>query len=507
MRLAVLACWLAAATPLVAAGQQPPAPEVSVAQGRLAGALDDGMAVFRGIPYAAPPVGPLRWRPPQPGPTWSGTRDATAFGPACPQPTTRGLVARARLPQSEDCLTLNVWSPGLHPATPLPVMVWIYGGGFDAGAASVPLYDGAALAAHGVVVVTFNYRLGRLGFFALPALAAEHPGEPFANYGLMDQIAALRWVRANVAAFGGDSGRVTIFGESAGGVSVDALMASPPARGLFAGAISESGPVLFGTERLDDAERDASAVAARLGATGADALARLRALSADSVIAGGSDLVALIVDGRVLDEDIAEAFARGRIARVPYLTGTNSDEGSLLQGGDAAFLTRPLGDSLAAVRALYERTGPISDADFARALFNDQLFAASARLLAGFIARAGDSAWVYRFRFMPDLLRRRGAPGVPHGGELPFVFGFGRLAVFAPEQDIAVERMVQAYWTDFAKTGDPNGADLPRWPAFRGPDPQTLVIADSTAAVAGFRAAEIGVALRRWARVTGLPLP
>ena len=482
------------------------APEVGIAAGRLAGARANGVAVFKGIPYAAPPVGPLRWRAPQSGPSWNGVRDAASFGPVCPQHATEGLVARADLPQSEDCLTLNVWTPDLHPAAGLPVMVWIHGGGFDQGGSSVPRYDGGALAQHGIVVVTFNYRLGRLGFFALPALAAEHPGEPFANYGLLDQIAALQWVRDNIAAFGGDPAEVTIFGESAGGVSVDALMASPAARGLFARAISESGAV-FGTAELADAERSAAAFAQRLGAGGDDALAKLRSASVDSILAAQGDENGPVVDGTLLREDIAVAFAEGHIARVPYLTGTNSDEGSLLRGQTADFLTAPLGDRLPSVRARYEEGGKISDAEFDRLLFNDYFFAATSRLLAGFVARAGGAAYVYRFQFLPAILRMRHAPGVMHGGEMAFVFGFGPLGAFAPPQDLAVRDMVQAYWTNFAKTGDPNGAGLPEWPRFEGAAPATLVIDDTTRAVPDFRKRETDVPLEMWAQRNRLPLP
>ncbi len=283
-------------------------------------------------------------------------------------------------------------------------------------------------------------------------------------------------------------------------------MVSPLARGLFARAISESG-ALFGTATLADAQPSAAAFARRLGATGSDALATLRSASVDSILAAQGDGTGPVVDGALLQEDIAVAFAEGHMVRVPYLTGTNSDEGSLLRGQTADFLTAPLGDRLPSVRALYETGGKISDADFARLLFNDFAFAATSRLLAGFVARSGSPAYVYRFQFMPLILRARHAPGVMHGGELAFVFGFGPLGVFAPPRDLAVRDLVQAYWTNFAKTGDPNGAALPEWPRFEGTAPATLVIDDTTRAVPDFRKRETDVPLGLWSRQTGLPLP
>ena len=437
------------------------APRVTIEEGPITGAVVNGVTVFKGIPYAAPPVGALRWKAPEPAAHWTAPRDASAFGPICPQHVEG---ARASLPQSEDCLTLNVWSPDIHGK--LPVMLWIHGGGFDSGASSLPRFDGTALAQHGVVLVSFNYRLGRLGFLALP-------GAPSANFGLLDQIAVLNWVRHNIAVFGGDADRVTIFGESAGGVSVDALMVSPLSMGLFKGAISESAPTIHFTQTLADARKDADAFAAKLGG-----LDKLRDANAEQIVNGNAEETNLIVDGSTLTGDIAVSFAKGPVANVPYLTGTNSDEGVIV-GGDAA----------------------------ARDGFNDAQFAAPTRLFAGLVARNGNPAYVYRFAFMPDLLKRRGAPGVPHGGEIPFIFGFGPLAAFAPPQDTAASAMMQNYWTNFAKTGDPNGPGLPVWPKFEGRTPETLVIDEKTAAVPDFRKAQTDPVLQDWSKKTGVPLP
>jgi para-nitrobenzyl esterase len=484
MRSVVLAAALLFAAPALAA------PQVTVAQGALTGTSDNGIDAYKGIPYAAPPVGDLRWRAPQPAVRWKGARDAAAFGPACLQHPTEGLMVRANLPQSEDCLTLNIWTPQARGAK-LPVMVWIHGGGFTQGASSVPRYDGAALARHGVVLVSINYRLGRLGFFALPALAAEHPNEPSGNYGLLDQIAALKWLRDNIAAFGGDPRNVTIFGESAGGVSVEALMTSPLAKGLFAKAISESGGT-FGTPSLSQAQSDAQAVATKLNATGPDALKTLRALPGDQVVGGGEDELGPMVDGQVLPEDVATAFAKGHFAALPFLAGTNSNEGSLLGNGDASWLDKSLGDRLGTVRTLYEKDGKLSDDQFHRLLFNDEFFAGPTAAYAAAVNRAGAPAYVYRFGYLADVMRRRGETGVGHGGEMIFLFGFGQLAAFAPPNDTAMSSMLQAYWTNFAKTGDPNGIGVPVWPKFEGAAPQTLVLDDHPHAVADFHRAQFG---------------
>ena len=455
------------------------APKVATDQGPLSGVSDNGVASYKGIPYVAPPVGALRWQAPQPGPHWQGPRDASAFGPACPQHATDGLVVRANLPQSEDCLTLNIWAPEATHGK-LPVMVWIHGGGFTQGAASVPRYDGAALARHGVVLVSLNYRLGRLGFFA-------YPGLENVNFGLLDQIAALQWVKRNIAAFGGDPNNVTLFGESAGGVAVEALMTSPLASGLFAKAISESGG-LFKTDSLNEAQANAQAFAAKLGATGPSALATLRATDAAKIVS--DDESGPILDGRVLTQEVADAFTAGRMAKIPYIAGSNSDEGSQIGDGANDWLTQPFGDRLAAVRALYEKDGKLSDVEFRHQIFNDRFFAGPAANTAAAVAQAGAPAYVYRFGFLTDLARQRGETAVRHGGELVFVFGFGPMAAFAPPQDSAMSETMQAYWTNFAKTGDPNGAGLPVWPKFQGAAPQTLVIDDKPHTVTDFRKAQ-----------------
>ncbi len=329
------AAMLAAAAVPVAAGDT-----VKVAQGALHGATAGSVTSFKGVPFAAAPVGELRWKPPAPAARWSGVREATAFGPACMQ------MGRARAGgtqnQSEDCLLLNVWTPATaKPGAKLPVMVWIHGGAFIQGTASSTFYDGTHFAERGVVLVNVNYRLGRLGFFAHPALSAEAAGGPLGSYGLMDNIAALKWVKANIAQFGGDPGNVTIFGESAGGILVNFLMAAPDARGLFHKAISQSGfgrsegmPIRGDAPRT--AEKQGLTYAASVGITdtGPAAAKALRALTAQQLSApvsglGDPAIPGPIVDGVLMKEGPASAFRAGREAKVPYITGGNSFEASL----------------------------------------------------------------------------------------------------------------------------------------------------------------------------------
>jgi para-nitrobenzyl esterase len=465
--LFVVAVTLAAAPPLRAT--EPVL--VTVDSGALRGTSDDTVARFEGIPYARPPLGRLRWRPPQAPASWKGERDATGFGPVCPQEepglTVGGDSARA----SEDCLTLNVFAPA-HPRAPAPVLVWLHGGGNNAGAGSRRYYDGTGFARDGVVLVTLNYRLGRLGFFAHPALTRAAPaGEPLADYGLMDQIAALRWVRRNIGAFGGDSAAVTLAGESSGGQDVLALMTAPAAAGLFARAIVESGGGWEPMPALPAAERDGSERAAQLGADGSGALARLRALPAADLLKVPPAEDGLMVDGRLLREDLAAAFAAGRVARVPLLIGTNSDEGSLLRdvapGEEGALLATYTAAERDTARALL---GVADDSlALARALFRTLNFAAPARWIARHAA-AGAPVYLYRFTYVRRRQRGR-MPGAAHGAEIPYVFDSwsqspGGGVLLSPE-DLAEAARVHAYWVAFARGSEPAPPGLPLWPPCR----------------------------------------
>lgn len=399
---------------------------VATPSGPVIGELYDGVRAFRGIPYAAPPLGMLRWRPPQPPAAWTSPRRCLAFAPACPQQgkDLYGPVGAT----SEDCLYLNVWTPARDHAARLPVMVWLHGGGFLVGAGGKPCYDGAELARRGgVVVVSINYRLGPFGFLAHPALSAEAEPRASGNYGLMDQAAALRWVRDSIAAFGGDPGCVTIFGQSSGGVSVCALMASPLAQGLFHRAIVHSGSAPPGLRSLAVAEEHGVAFAARLGA--AD-LAALRAAPVSALLAAAKPATGkvgqgtydhLCQDGAVLTAPLDALFAAGRQAAVPTMVGTTRDEDPLFLRGAQAVLK-----AMAPVQA---------------------------------------KTWAFRFERVSPFAARKDM-GSFHGAELPYVFRFFPPALGFTADDEALSGRMISYWSRFARTGDPNGGPEAAWKAW-----------------------------------------
>jgi para-nitrobenzyl esterase len=451
-------------------------PRVDVGEGTLVGRRADGVASYKGVPYAAPPVGRLRWRPPQPAETWRGERDAGRVGAICIQPPPDGDPGVGPLPMSEDCLTLNVWIPLARGDEPLPVMVWIHGGGYNDGSGTAALYDGTRLARRGVMVVTLNYRLGRLGFFDHPALAAARaPGEPAANFGVMDQIAALEWVRHNAPAFGGDPGNVTLFGESAGGTAVTQLMITAAARGLFHRAVVQSG---MGRQRsaklaLDQPGRPSAQTLglswARVAGLAADVTVEaLRALPAERLLdptpAFYSDN--LIVDGVVLTEDVAEAFAAGREAAVPLIIGTNSAEFWRIRpsragayGRSADAMTEADHDAL---RAAYGGPDGLD-----QHMVSDLVFNEPARHLARLHAANGHPTWLYRFDVVPASDPEPGR-GAVHASERPYVFDTLH-TVGRPmgERDARAATAMADYWTTFAAGGTPDAAGRPAWPAFR----------------------------------------
>ena len=458
---------------------------------------------FLGIPYAAPPVGPLRWKPPVPAQAWKATLQATSFGSRCMQQPLYDDMYFRDPGTSEDCLTLNIWTPAsVKPGAKLPVMVWIYGGGFITGSTSEWRQDGAHLATKGVIVVSFNYRMGIFGFFTHPELAAENPAHATGNYGLMDAVAALNWVKGNISAFGGNPSNVTVFGESAGSSAVSALMASPQAHGLFAHAIGESGAAFQRVPSHVESAADREAKDAEFARTElhADTLAALRALPADELLAAGGKPGAhfgLDVDGAFLPESPEAIFAAGKQNDVPLLAGWNHDEGG---SGKAATTVTPTGGSSAAASADapsdLARLKETAQKDFgdradeflkafpaatdAEALARLQEYA-TARFIAFSTWKwmeaqtATGKSPVYRYRYdlvPPPDPARPGRYGAFHSDEIEYVFGVidSRKGIAWRPEDYAMSEQLMTYWTNFARTGDPNGdgkqATLPKWPAY-----------------------------------------
>lgn len=480
----VLGLALAVAAPVLAA--------VRTDAGLVRGVVETGLTVYRGIPFAAPPVGDLRWREPAPVPTWRGVRAADHFAPACQQ---TGVSMPGETPPvvSEDCLYLNVWTPARSSRERLPVIVWIHGGGFTNGSAAMPLYAGDRLARRGAVVVTVSYRLGPFGFLAHPGLTAESPHGASGNYGLMDQIAALKWVQRNIAAFGGDPARVTIAGQSAGAMSVSILMASPRAKGLFQRAIGQSGgffePVqLAPNYLLANAEKDGEAWATSLGAS---SVAELRRLPAEAFLApSGGRVSHPVIEPWVLPATPYDVFAAGRQNDVPVLVGSNADEARSLD--DFSGITaRNFADELA------RRWGPLppsliagypfntdAEARVARAAFDRDLrFGWDMWTWARLQARTGKGrTYFYHFNQSPPF--PVGSPyagwGASHFAELWYMFDHLDQSPFPwTASDRALADAMAGYWVNFARNGDPNGPGLPPWPAFGSTPADTLFLGEA----------------------------
>ena len=460
-------------------------------KGEIQGKLSDDGSIreFLGIPYAAPPVGPLRWKPPQQPASWKGTISAESYGNHCLQVNQFNDMVFHDPGASEDCLTLNVWTPKTAaPGAKLPVMVWIYGGGFYAGSTSERRQDGEAFARRGVVLVSVNYRLNIFGFFAHPALAAESPQHAAGNYGLMDQAAGLQWVKRNIEAFGGDPANITLFGESAGSFSVSAQMASPLAKDTLAHAIGESGGAFSrGTlpfPTLDVAEARGEAFAKDV--LGKTSLADLRAVPAEDIRRAaesqkGPDTVRFgpDIDGLFLPASVPSIFAAGKQAHVPLLAGWNHDEGGPPQASETLSTYREdaakqWGTNADAYLKVYSAS---TDDEAARAAADaraDRFIAASTFEWIEAQVRTG-GAPVYRFRFdrpNPGDRFHPASAGVFHSSEIEYVFGTLRYrpdAPFTPEDDKLSEEM-QSYWVNFAKTGNPNGPGLPQWPVYNAAD-------------------------------------
>jgi para-nitrobenzyl esterase len=468
-------------------------PIVHTIYGDIRGITSGEVTSFKGIPYAVPPVGEYRWRPPQPVKPWTGVRDGTRQCASCPRRTWPGSTETT----SEACLFLNVWAPATaRKGFKLPVMVWIHGGGFTGGSGSGSGSTGDAFAKQGVILATINYRLGRLGHFAFPALSKEHPEEPKGSYAYMDQIAALQWIQKNIAEFGGDPNNVTIFGFSAGGVSVHSLLTIPSAKGLFHKAISESGggrdgiltgrpihqenadllyPVSAETIGINFARKH------KIEGTDAAALAKLRSLSVEEILDAGQerDSTGLLIysgpilDGKLVIETAESAYKAGREARVPLIIGNCSAEigGPFVTTANSkGTLFSLFGELESEAKSAFDPQGNKEFAEVLTRFNTDWVWGEPARMTARAFAANREPAYVYQFGYVPTTMRERARYGAGHGSEVPFVFNtlyarWGTPAEATPnEKELA--RIMNTYWTNFAKTGNPNGNGLPNWPLY-----------------------------------------
>ena len=470
--------------------------EVTVEQGKLQGTTnaDHSVRLFKGIPFAAPPVGDLRWKAPQPAAAWGGVRKADTFGSACLQTNVFGDIYFRDNQPSEDCLTLNIWLPAKPRSAKLPVLVWFYGGGFVAGSSSEPRYDGENLAKKGIIVVEPNYRLGVFGFFSHPELTKESGHNSSGNYGLLDQVAALQWVAKNIAAFGGDPQDITIAGESAGSASVSALMASPLSRHLFQKAIGESGAFFpsgpstgLRLKPLADTEQFGVKFAESLGAK---TLAEMRTKSGEELLQAAAKqnrgfAFGPNVDGYFLPTDVASVYAKGAQSHVPLLAGWNADEGkmSVLMNPQkttaksfAEMALKRFGDHAAEFLKLYPASTDQEALLSAEALSSDDFIAYSTWKWTDMQAKTGNAP-VYQYRFEQVPKTKPGAmigsfpaseAGSRHAGEIEYVFGTLKSQEGVPwaEDDFKVSEAMGTYWTNFVKTGNPNGSGLPEWPRY-----------------------------------------
>jgi para-nitrobenzyl esterase len=460
---------------------QQPAP-VRVDEGMLQGTIENGLTVYKGIPFAAPPVGDLRWRAPQPAAKWEGVRQAVKFAPGPIQ------AWNAPAGKSEDCLYLNIWTPAKSVSDRIPVLVWIYGGGFNGGSTSEPVYSGEKLAKKGVVLVSIAYRVGQLGFLAHPELSKESPDHVSGNYGLMDMIEGLKWIQKNIATFGGDPGKVTIFGESAGGIAVSMLCVSPLAKGLFQGAISQSGgsfgpprQTLFPGEnlkRLPDAERAGEAY---MKSAGVSSITELRKIAADKLPTTRA-FAWPIIDGRVIPDDQYRLYEAGKFNDAPILVGYNSDEGANFSPAKTPeeYITGvkmrygKFAEDLLKAYPVGANTVPKTARDLAR----DAAFGWHTWSWARLQARKGLSkAFYYYFDHHPDypIDSPKAGYGSPHGQDVAYVFQ--HLDASNPQTtktDLEISEAMATYWTNFAKHGDPGGEGVPAWPAFSDANPVVM---------------------------------
>ncbi len=491
--IAALALILGSAKVRAAAAKNPrdSSAVVKIEAGKVRGVVSGGLEIFKGIPYAAPPVGNLRWRAPQSVKAWSGVRAATAYGHDCMQVPFPHDAAPLRTTPSEDCLYVNVWAPRNRGGKLLPVMFWIYGGGFVNGGSSPAPYDGSHFAEKGVVLVSFNYRLGRFGFFAFPALLKESP--EVGNYALMDQIAALKWVQRNIAAFGGDPHQVTIFGESAGGQSVNVLVTSPKAKGLFVRAVVESGggrDNLLPAAPLDQPGANGRPSAVQTGinfaramgidGTGAKALAQLRALPAEKIVSGinmasmsqqASTYSGLILDGTIVPRPTEDSYDHCEQNPVEVMIGANSADIGFSSAKTMEAIFAPFGAHAASARRAFDADASKNVATLAQHVSMVEMMIEPARFVAQRVAACGQASYVYRFSYVATPLRSK-MSGAFHSSEIPYVFDtigqstWGNLGKGLTQADYKMAEETNSYWVNFGKTGDPNGDSLPHWPKY-----------------------------------------
>jgi para-nitrobenzyl esterase len=453
----------------------------------------DEVRVFKGIPFAAPPVGDLRWRAPQPAAHWDGVRKADQFGPVCMQQSRPGSTPAP----SEDCLYVNVWTGAKAASERRPVIVWTYGGGFTSGSGSEPRYDGEALARKGAVVVTYNYRLAAFGFFAHPELDKESEHHTSGNYAMMDMAAVLHWVQRNITSFGGDPTRVTIDGESAGAMLVSAMVGSPEGKGLFKRAISQSGAWMgIGIGKMTTHAQAEEAGVKMAQTLGASSLAELRAKSADDLLKNGRGGGSIIVDGWYVPEDLSATFAKGRENDVDVLVGSNRDEGTFFARGPGAtaeqFQSRVkqrFGDLADSFAKVYPVSNDTEAAAASLAGTRDEM-GWHMRTWAQLQAKRGkDKSYLYFFTRVPPTVEGRPSRGATHTVELSYMFN--NLLPGTPWTDVdrKLADMMSSYWVNFAATGNPNGKGLPEWPAYKEKADQAMVLGDTVSVGTGVQPA------------------
>jgi len=489
VRVALIALAAIASGFASAADTTQASPRVRTEGGVVQGVVENSLLVYRGIPYAKAPNGNLRWRPPQRVERWQGIRDASRLSPDCMQGAFGAVPPGGRHPVAEDCLYLNIWRPAAA-SRKLPVMVWIHGGGFVNGGSSSPDSTGEGVAARGVLFVSFNYRLGRFGFFGFPALGQEHRAENKGNYGLMDQIAALQWIRRNIDDFGGDAENVTVVGESAGGISINMLLTAPSTGELFDRAIIQSGGGRDLVRRRTLANDLPDAVSATtlgiafarskgIEETGAKALRRLRTLSAEEITSGLNMIGLLqperamfagpVIDGRLFVETPESVYAASRQHPMPILIGTTSADLSLFSASNIDDAFAFFGSAATAARGVYDPQGSADLRRINNAIGADRAMVEPARFIARSMSRLQQPVYAYRFSYVLEAKRQASPFGAQHASDVPFAFDrlnavHGDVVTTA---DAAMASAMTDYWTRFAKTGSPNGAGTVEWPAYR----------------------------------------